>query len=123
MTNGYFKLAFQIGGGGAFAAVKLDVHESPGPIRIDVAASGPIAAHYVSAAKTGIEFAHDRLILEGQFPPQVIVTILEISESPVDTRAMLVVYASCNAYCEAIGMHLKRPIEIDREKCRIIFPL
>jgi hypothetical protein len=123
MKEGYFKLKRQIGGRGAFAAVKLAAEESSMPTSITVAESGPVAKHYISAATTGIEFAREQLIFEGQHPPHVNVKILEITENPVDTLTMFVVFSACNAYCDAIGMSLKRPIDFDFENHRIIFPL
>jgi len=123
MTEGYYKLARQIGGRGAFAEVKLSVDESAPPTTINVAESGPIAQHYIAAAKTGIEFAREQLIFEGQQPPHVNVTILEIIENPVDTSALFVVFAASSAFCDAIGMTLKRPVDFDFEHHRIVFPI
>lgn len=123
MTEGYYRLARQIGGRGAFAAVKLSVEEATPPTTVTVAESGPIAQHYIAAAKTGIEFAREQLIFEGQHPPHVNVTILEIIENPVDTLALFVVYAASSAFCDAIGMALKRPVGFDCEHHRIVFPI
>ena len=122
MADGYYKLARQIDGRGAFAAVRLAVEESSSPTSTTVADSELIAQHYVPAAKTGIDYAHEQLILEGQNPPSVNVTILEIQYTTADTAIMFIVYAACLAYCSALGMTLKRPIAFDGEDHQTIFP-
>jgi hypothetical protein len=122
MAEGYYKLATQIGGRGAFAAVRLAVEESSPPTSTTVAESELIAKHYIPAAKTGIEYAHEQLILEGQHPPSVNVTILEIQYTTADTLIMFVVYAACLAYCDALGITLKRPILFDGENHQTLFP-
>ncbi|MFT7640977.1 MAG: hypothetical protein ACI9G1_002721 [Pirellulaceae bacterium] len=83
MTHGSFTLNRQIGGRGAFAKVTLDVQSCAPPNRIEIAASGNIATHYIPAAKTGVQFAWPQLLLENQNPPNVIVTIREISAQSV----------------------------------------
>lgn len=122
MAEGYHKLARQIGGRGAFAAVRLAIEESLPPTSTTVLESELIAKHYIPAAKTGIDYAHEQLILEGQDPPSVNVMILEIQYTTSDTAVMFVVYAACLAYCDALGMTLKRPIVFDGQHHQTIFP-
>jgi hypothetical protein len=123
MTRGTFTLKRQIGGRGAFAKITLETQPAAPPTSVNVSDTGNVARHYVSAAKTGINFAWTQLLLENQNPPHVIVTILEIVESPADTVEMMVVYAAAMAMCDALGMTLKRPIEFDATRRTISFPL
>ena len=70
-SEGYYKLARQSGGRSTFASVRIAVEEAPHPTTIAIADSGRVTGHYVAAAKTGVQYAHDQLILEGQNPPTV----------------------------------------------------
>lgn len=121
-AEGYYKLARPSGGRCTFAAVRIAVEKTQDPTTIVIADSDRVAGHYISAAKTGIQYAQDQLILEGQNPPSVNVTILEIQETPADTLPMYVVYAACRAYCDAIGMSLKRPIVFNDSDHLLSFP-
>lgn len=123
MARGTFKLKRQIGGRGAFAQVTLETQPAAPPTTVKVSDSDSIARHYVSEAKTGINYAWTQLLLEKQNPPHVNVTILDIVESPADTAEMMVVYAAAMAMCDALGMILKRPIELDGSRRTILFPL
>jgi hypothetical protein len=123
MARGTYKLKQQIGGRGAFAWVTLEIEESKPPNNVIISDSNSIAHHFVAAAKTGIQYAQMQLLMERQNPPTVDVTILELIENPVDTREIMVVYAACMAYCDALKLTLKNPIKLDSTNRCISFPL
>ena len=122
MPIGSAALIRQIAGRGCFARVRLDVSPSDPPRKMEFAEA--VTDHwYLPAVQVGINYAWDRLLVEGQKPPQVSVRVLELATSNVDTTELMVVYVSALALCDGLSMSLRNPIEIDIANRRLSFAL
>jgi hypothetical protein len=49
-----------------------------------------------------------RTLFEHKHPPHVDVRVLELVESPAETNARQVFYASVLAFCDAIALHFQK---------------
>jgi hypothetical protein len=122
MPVGSAELVRQIAGRGCFARVLLEVTPSNPPRKFEVAEAG-IDRRYLPAVEVGINYAWERLLLEGQKPPHVSVRVLELTTSNADTSEMMVVYVAALALCDGLSLSLRNPIEIDIVNRRLSFAL
>jgi hypothetical protein len=123
MPVGSGALVRQIAGRGCFARVRLEVTPSEAPGRVEVAEGVALDRWFLPAVEVGVNYAWERLLLEGQKPPQVLVRVLELATSTVDTSVLMVVYVSALALCDGLSMSLRAPIEIDLQNRRLSFAL
>jgi hypothetical protein len=113
---------YQVGGRGCFARVRLEVTPSEPPYKVEVA-DCILDRHYLPAVETGINYAWQRLLLEGQEPPHVSIRVLELATCIGDTSEIMVVYVSALALCDGLSMTLRDPIEVDKANRRVSFAL
>lgn len=120
MPIGSASMTRQLGGRGCFARVRLDVVPSEPPHRFEVADDVRNRSH-IPAVEVGATYAWEQLLCEGQNPPHVLVRLLELATLDVDTNQMMVVYVSALAFCDALSLTLRTPIEIDGATRRMSF--
>lgn len=124
-SSGKFRLRKQWAGGASFAVVGLCVEESGEPgqgIEVSPAEDVWCGRPFLAAIEVGVHYARRKLSAEGHPIPSLAVSVTEFQYRTVDTTLMGVVFASTMAFCDAMGMELKRPPAYTEGGLDLVFP-